>query len=96
MAFYLQNGFSAHPFTSVGSGEVMERPMAQESKAMKLWDAFHLPSVATGDHCPVGAILTAAWRAAWVWDGRLSPKKPFGLGKQPMKNWINEPLSFLK
>ena len=32
----------------------------EESKTsgMHLWDAFHLPSVATGDHCPVGAILT--------------------------------------
>lgn len=30
----------------------------QDATGMQLWDAFHLPSVATGDHCPVGAILT--------------------------------------
>ena len=43
-----------------------------------LWDAFHLPSVATGDHCPVGVTLAVA--------------RPLSHLDGPLR-WIRAPLS---
>ncbi|CAJ1336144.1 unnamed protein product [Effrenium voratum] len=33
----------------------------KDEEVPRLCDAFHLPSVATGDHCPVGAVFLVPW-----------------------------------